>query len=71
MDSALNRLSWHQSGQMIATASQNGKVTIFELGETISQPSVDESSRLNHTLNDMYQSLEDNQPTKAQKRFDL
>lgn len=71
MDSALNRLSWHQSGQMIATASQNGKVTIFELGETISQPSVDESSRLNQTLNDMYQSLEDNQPAKAQKRFDL
>jgi dynein intermediate chain len=71
LESALNRLSWHQSGNMIATASRDGKVSIFELGDSIAAPSVEESSRLNQTLNDMYQTIEDNQPTKQTKRFDL
>jgi dynein intermediate chain len=71
LESALNRLSWHQSGQIIATASRDGKVSIFELGDSIAAPSVEESSRLNQTLNDMYQTIEDSQPQKQTKRFDL
>lgn len=68
---ALNALSWHQSGTMVATGSQNGKVSIFELGDAIAQPAVDESSRLNQTLNDIYARLEESQPTKTPKRYDL
>jgi len=69
---ALNCLQWHQSGSMVATGSQSGRVTVMELGDAISQPAVDESSRLNQTLNDIYARLEENQPTKVtSKRFDL
>lgn len=56
---------------MVATGSQSGKVSIFELGDAIAQPAVDESSRLNQTLNDIYARLEENQPTKTPKRYDL
>lgn len=58
---ALNCLQWHQSGSMVATGSQSGRVTVMELGDAISQPAVDESSRLNQTLNDIYARLEENQ----------
>ena len=69
---ALNSLSWHNSGTMIATGSQNGRVSIFELGDAIAQPAVDESSRLNQTLNEIYARLEESQPTaKSVKRYDL
>ena len=47
---------------MIATGSQNGSVRVFELSETIAQPAVEESARLNQTLTDMYQTLEESQP---------
>ena len=82
-DSALNRLSWHSQGAMIATGSQNGSVRVFELSDTIAQPAVEESARLNQTLSDMYQTLEEqsggsgaNSATKqpghpGTKRFDL
>ena len=61
---------------MIATGSQNGSVRVFELSDTISQPAVEESARLNQTLTDMYQTLEESQPgpvkqTTGVKRFDL
>jgi len=81
-DSALNRLSWHSQGGMIATGSQNGTVRVFELSDTIAQPAVEESARLNQTLSDMYQTLEESgqsgtsatkQPHHpgSAKRFDL
>ena len=47
---------------MIATGAQNGSVRLFELSKTIAQPAVEESTRLNQTLTDMYQTLEESQP---------
>ena len=68
---ALNALAWHSSGTMVATGSQSGKVSVFEIGDAIAQPAVDESSRLNQTLTDIYARLEESQPAKVQKRYDL
>ena len=60
---------------MVATGSQNGTVRVFNLSETIAQPAVEEAARLNQTLSDMYQSLEEAQPGPAKqapvKRFEL
>lgn len=64
---ALNALAWHSSGTMVATGSQSGKVSVFEIGDAIAQPAVDESSRLNQTLTDIYARLEESQPAKIRE----
>ena len=69
----LNSLAWHQSGTMLATGSQNGRVSLFELGETLAQPAVDESSRLNQTLTEIYARLEEQPAAKSNltRKYDL
>ncbi|CBY22793.1 unnamed protein product [Oikopleura dioica] len=69
----LNSLAWHQSGTMLATGSQNGRISLFELGETLAQPAVDESSRLNQTLTEIYARLEEQPAAKSNltRKYDL
>ena len=58
---------------MLATGSQNGRVSLFELGETLAQPAVDESSRLNQTLTEIYARLEEQPAAKSNltRKYDL
>lgn len=50
---AINRLRWNHSGHQIAVGDDEGKVWIYDVGESLAQPRGDEWNRLAHTLTDI------------------
>ncbi|KAK2140507.1 hypothetical protein LSH36_1333g00017 [Paralvinella palmiformis] len=50
---ALNKCRWHQGGHSIAVGDDNGRVHVYDVGETLAQPKSDEWSRFVHTLQDL------------------
>ncbi|XP_013381208.1 cytoplasmic dynein 1 intermediate chain 2 isoform X2 [Lingula anatina] len=50
---ALNKCRWHQNGHQIAVGDDMGKIYIYDIGENIANPKMDEWSRMVHTLQEM------------------
>merc|ERR1719431_8721 len=50
---ALNKLRWASSGHTLAVGDDVGHVRVFDVGEAIATPRVDEFSRFAHTLQDI------------------
>lgn len=50
---ALNRVSWMPNGLYLTVGDDNGKLYIYDVAENFAQPSRDEWSRFNYTLNEL------------------
>lgn len=50
---ALNRISWMPNGQHVTVGDDSGRLYIYDVAEHLAQPSRDEWSRFNATLNEL------------------
>lgn len=50
---ALNRVSWMPNGQHVTVGDDSGRLYVYDVAEHLAQPSRDEWSRFNATLNEL------------------
>ncbi|EEB09929.1 dynein intermediate chain, cytosolic, putative [Pediculus humanus corporis] len=62
---ALNRVSWSQSGQYVTAGDDLGRIWVYEVGEALSQPRVDEWNKFMYTLEDFKHNQADEEIEKA------
>jgi len=63
---ALNRVSWTPNGQQITVGDDMGKIWIYDVGEQLCVPQVDDWSHFIHTLGE----LKNNQADQCNKQYD-
>ncbi|KAL7637472.1 UNVERIFIED_CONTAM: hypothetical protein RMT77_012200 [Armadillidium vulgare] len=63
---ALNRVSWTPNGQQITVGDDMGKIWIYDVGEQLCVPQVDDWSHFIHTLGE----LKNNQADQCSKQYD-
>lgn len=62
---ALNKVSWSPNGQYLTAGDDSGKIWVYEVGEAISQPRVDEWNKFMHTLQELKHNQVDEEIEKA------
>lgn len=55
----VNRIKWGQNGNHLAAGTADGHVFVFDIGEKLAQPRIDEWNRLKDTLADIQQAAAD------------
>jgi dynein intermediate chain len=50
---ALNRVSWHSSGQIVTVGDDTGKVYVFDVAENLATPKMDEWSKFSSVLHEL------------------
>ncbi|KAK6620428.1 hypothetical protein RUM44_006829 [Polyplax serrata] len=62
---ALNRVSWSQSGQYVTAGDDLGRIWVYEVGEALCQPRVDEWNKFMFTLEDFKHNQADEELEKG------
>ena len=62
---ALNRVSWSPNGQYLTAGDDLGKIWVYEVGEALCQPRVDEWNKFMYTLQELKHNQADEEIEKA------
>lgn len=71
---ALNHVTWTPSGHNVAIGDNHGKIWLYDVGEQLANPKIDEWSRFSQTLQDLqsnqsYQNTDFGPPTPTQPLY--
>jgi dynein intermediate chain len=58
LDACLSKLHWAPNGHHIAVGDCEGKIHVYEAGEALYSPAMDESARVQTTLLDLQEASE-------------